>query len=156
MRATLAAVAVVASFAPSRATAQAAGAPPAPRAVAQAIGPIIAPADARRADAPAAAVAVRPVGLYRFGWRHAAGLPSELTVADSAGQLIARYRLGDDRAAHPMTVTVRDTDLLLHAETPSGRLTVRLDDQNGTSAAGPMTGRWWLGDARGTLRGRSQ
>jgi hypothetical protein len=112
--------------------------------------------DARGADAPAAAPRVRPVAVYRFARRDAAGLPAEVTLADSAGRLVAEYRLAGDRMSHAMTVTTVATDLVLRAETPSGPLTVRLDGQNDGSALGPVAGRWWLGDARGALRARAR
>jgi hypothetical protein len=100
------------------------------------------------------------VAVYRFARRDAAGLPAEVTLADSAGRLVAAYRLAGDAAggaggaARAMAVTAAGTDLVLRADTPAGPLTVRLDGQNDGSAAGPVAGRWWLGEARGLLRAR--
>jgi hypothetical protein len=129
----------------------------APRpAAAQAAAPAAAQADVRRPDAPATAAILRPAATFRFARRDAAAFPTDVTVADSAGQLVARYRLDGDRVARPMVVTVIDTSLVLQAETPSGQLlTILLDGQNAPSS-GPVTGRWWLGEASGALRGRSR
>jgi hypothetical protein len=140
--------AVAASLAAALTAALAAARP----AAAQALVPA---ADVRRPDAPAAAARVRLAATYRFARRDAAGLPAEVTVADSAGQLVARCQLDGERAARAMAVTILDTDLVLQAETPSGVLTLRLDGQN-APAPGPVTGRWSLGDTRGALRGRTR
>jgi hypothetical protein len=153
MRASFAAAAIAAAslVAPRPAAAQAA----VPQAAVPPIAAqVAAQADVGRPAAPAAAL-VRTAATFRFARRDAAGFPAEVTVADSAGQLVARYRLDGDRAARPMAVTVIDTDLVLQAETRSGLLTVVLDGQN-AQAPGPVTGRWWLGDADGTLRGRTR
>jgi hypothetical protein len=109
-------------------------------------------ADVRRADV-ASAPATRMLASYRLGGPVAPDFPSQLTVSDSAGTIVARYRAGRAAAELPMTVTVMYTDLVLQAETPSGVLTVVLERQNDTAAA-ELTGRWWLGEARGTLRAR--
>jgi hypothetical protein len=115
--------------------------------------------DHARPDVRPAAVIVdlspRTVAAYRFAALGRAGLPAEVTVADSAGQIVASYRLSGDRAAHPMVVTAFDTDLVLQGETPSGVLTLQLYRQNDPQAAGAVTGRWWLGSQRGELRGRA-
>lgn len=148
MRASLPAAAAVAAVI--------AASPAAPRyAAAQAAAGATTRADVRRPDVPAAATLVRTAATFRFTRRAAAGLPAEVTVADSAGTIVAGYRLDGDRATRPMAVVVIDADLVLQAETPSGLLTVVLDGQN-APAPGPMTGRWWLGDARGALRGHTR
>lgn len=69
----------------------------------------------------------RPIGKYDIELT----LPDrvmqvELTVADSAGHLTATFRPVGDRDGHEMRVTVKDTDLLLHAETPRGLLDIVL------------------------------
>ena len=154
MRATLplaAVAALAASLAPSRA------------ATAQAAVQAVASADVRRPDAPAVAPAVaapvRLVAAYRFARRDVAGLPAEISLADSAGQLTARYRpAGAGATAAPMAVAFEGDDVVLRADTPSGPLTVRLDRQNAapSTALAPVAGRWWLGDARGALYGRTR
>jgi hypothetical protein len=108
--------------------------------------------DVRRADLAAAPVA-RTLVTYRLGGPVAPDFPTQVTVSDSGGTILARYRAGRAGAELPMAVTVMYTDLVLQAETPSGVLTVVLERQNDTAAA-ELTGRWWLGEARGTLRAR--
>lgn len=112
----------------------------------------------RRADVAAAAVipAARTLAVYRLGPSRPAlpDLPVRVTVADSSGTLVARYRA--DRAAgeRTMAVTVMQTDLVLQAETPSGLLTLVLERQN-DAPGGALTGRWSLGADGGVLRARS-
>ena len=97
---------------------------------------------------------LRTVAIYRFrAWRDAR-MPGQVTVADSAGELVASFQLPGDPTAHPMTVALVDTDLVLQGETPSGLLTLRLYRQNDSEAAGAIAGRWWLGEQQGELRGR--
>jgi hypothetical protein len=54
--------------------------------------------DVRRPDAPAAAALVRTAATFRLARRDAVGLPAEFTVGDSAGHIVARYRLDGERA----------------------------------------------------------
>ena len=123
----------------------------------------LAPAAAQQAAAPAparpaveaAAPAPREVAIYRFSSPRATGLPTQVTVADSAGQLVASYQLRGSRAALPMEVTQLGTDLVLQAETPEGVLTMQLYGQTDPATATPLSGRWWLGDQAGILRGRA-
>jgi hypothetical protein len=103
---------------------------------------------------PAASGDLRPLTTYRFPARPAAGLPARVTVADSAGRLVASYRLPGDAASHPMLVTVLGADLVLEGRTPAGVLTLRLFDQNGAASADEVAGRWALGAAGGELRAR--
>lgn len=119
------------------------------------VAQVAAQVDVRRPLAATPAALVRPAAMFRFLRRDAAGLPVEVTVADSAGQLVASYQPDGGRAAHPMAVTVLNTDLVLQAETSSGLLTLRLDGQN-APVPGPVTGHWWLGAASGALRGRTR
>ena len=102
-----------------------------------------------------ALVVTREVATYRFHGSRAAGLPAEVTVADRGGQLVATYRLPGPRSAQHMLLTVIDTDLVLQAETESGVLTLQLYRQNDSTVQGPVTGRWFLGNRSGELRGRS-
>jgi len=99
--------------------------------------------------------APRTVAAYRFTTPRDAALPAQVTVADSAGALVASYRLPGDRTARPMVVTVLDTDLVLQGETPSGVLTLQLFRQNDAAATDAVGGRWWLGEQKGELRGRA-
>ena len=99
--------------------------------------------------------ALRTVAFYRFGTSRELGMPTQVTVADSAGTLVASFRLAGTRASRPMTVDVNDTDLLLQGETPSGVLTLELYQQQDSDAPGAVVGHWWLGKQQGTLRGRT-
>jgi hypothetical protein len=112
-----------------------------------------------RPVAPSAAVAVDPavrtVASFHIVPRRGLDMPAQVTVADSAGVLVASYRLAGSRTASPMMVQVIDSDLLLQGETPSGVLTLVLYQQNDPSPAGDPMGRWWLGDQFGELRSRS-
>jgi hypothetical protein len=109
--------------------------------------------DIRRAEV-AVAAAARPVAVYRIRVPHAA-LPTSVTVADSAGDIVASYRVAGDPAPRPMTISVSGSDLVLRAETASGPLTMVLDRQNGDGGQA-VTGRWRLGQEAGMLRGRVQ
>ena len=116
------------------------------------------PDDARplavAAGAPTAG-AVRPVATYRFAAsRRHAGMPDQVTVADSAGVIVASLRLPGAREARPMLVDLFGSDIVLQGQTPEGVLTLRLYGQSDPSDAGSFAGRWWLGDREGTLRGR--
>jgi hypothetical protein len=103
--------------------------------------------------APASKAVSRALASYRFVVQRDAGLPAEVTVADSAGTLVASYRLPGDRAARPMVVTAFETDLVLQGESPSGVLTLHLYRANDPSAR-RVDGEWSLGSRHGTLHGR--
>lgn len=96
----------------------------------------------------------RVLATYDFGTKQRAiAFPTTVTVADSAGQLIARVAVPGATEELPMTVTVIDTDLVLQGDTPDGVLTLVLDRQNEGGRARVATGRWSLGRAEGQLRG---
>ena len=97
---------------------------------------------------------VRTVATYNLAGSRDAALLARVTVADSAGVLVASYRLPGASVAEPMTVTVLGTDLVLQAETASGVLTLQLFDQNDADVGEPVGGRWALAGQRGELRGR--
>ena len=103
----------------------------------------------------AGAAAVRPLASYRLAAARRAALPAEVTVADSAGALVASYRLPGMADAQPMVVTVIGTDVVLQGETPSGVLTLQLYGQNDADAAAPVEGRWSRAGQEGSLRGRA-
>lgn len=98
--------------------------------------------------------AIRTVAIYRFEASRVAGIPSHVTVADSAGTLIASFRLPGAREPRPMSVETLDSDLVLQGWTPSGVLTLVLHDQN-DGAPSSLVGRWILGTHEGELRGRA-
>jgi hypothetical protein len=83
------------------------------------------------------------------------GMPSRVTVADSAGIMVASYRPRGTGIEQPMKVAVVDRDILLEAETVRGTLTMALYDQNDPKAAGAIIGTWKLGSIQGELRARA-
>jgi hypothetical protein len=101
-------------------------------------------------------VQLRTLAVYRFGASRLAGMPSQVTVADSAGELVATFRRPGAREAVPMVVDVLGTDITLQGATPSGVLTLVLYGQNDPDASDVLIGRWTLGDRQGALRGRAE
>jgi hypothetical protein len=95
---------------------------------------------------------VRTVAVYRLTGARNLDIPTQVTVADSAGQLVATFRLSGDRAAGPMTVGARDTNLVLQGETRAGVFTLVLYHPSDPPAAGELVGSWSLGDRQGELR----
>ena len=125
-----------------------------------------APAAAQRAASPRAVAPVvpavgnvRPVATYTLSsTSRTTRLPEHITVADSAGALVAYYRLPGDRSAYPMLVVVMGSDLVLQGDTPAGILTLELFDANdsrdaATRGTAPQ-GRWHVDAQQGTLRAR--
>ena len=96
----------------------------------------------------------RTLAIYQFDGSHD-GIPAQVTVADSAGKVVASYRLRGGWAERPMTVEVADSDILLQAQTPRGTLTMVFYQQNDPDAAVPLVGLWSLGTRQGELRGRA-
>ena len=154
MRAIVLSAAALAALAAARpAAAQAVG-----QARPQSITPAAAPATPRIALPSDAAGAVpRAVATYEVRVRHAA-VPTRVTVADSAGTLVASYRVDGAAAPLPMTVGLRGSDLLLSTDTPDGLLTIVLHQQGGAGGAAgdAVTGHWRVGAHGGLLRGRVQ
>lgn len=114
--------------------------------------------------APAAAqqgragVAASPRVLARYDFAAPKGgipFPSTITVADSAGQLVASARVAGSLAPVPMVVHVIESDLVLEAATSDGILTVVLDKQAEGGAIRVSSGRWVLGKTEGRLRARA-
>jgi len=97
----------------------------------------------------------RTLAIYQFDGSHE-GIPAQVTVADSAGKLVASYRPRGGWAERPMTVDVADSDILLQAQTPRGMLTMVFYQQNDPDAAVPLIGLWSLGTRQGELRGRAE
>jgi hypothetical protein len=123
------------------------------------------PAAAQRAAAPDYArpavrnVAVaadpaplRTVAVYRLSGGRDVDMPTEVTVADSAGRLVATYRLSGNRGARPMTVDARDNNLVLQGATRTGMLTLVLYSPGESPVAGELVGSWTLGEREGELR----
>ena len=96
----------------------------------------------------------RTVATYRFTRARDAFMPKRVTIADSAGVLLARFQLPGDREARPMEVDLTNRDLVLHGETPAGVLTLLFYQRPESADAGIVAGRWWLGERGGELRGR--
>lgn len=99
--------------------------------------------------------AVRTVAIYRFARSRDAGMPSEVTLADSAGTIVASYRLTGTGATRPMAVEVLAADVLLQAETASGPLTIVIYQVGDPVLSSALLGRWMLGDRQGELLRRT-
>ena len=99
----------------------------------------------------------RVVGEFAIG-NARRGFPQRITLADSAGQLVASYRTDGSAQSLPMRVEVIGADLRLQAETSAGPLVVDLEGQNAPAGAAPaaLRGRWQLRHEAGVLRGRVQ
>jgi hypothetical protein len=97
---------------------------------------------------------VRTLAVYRLAAAGDANVPARITVADSAGRLVASYQLRNSRVTTPMDIEVLNRDIMLQGETPAGLLTLQLYRLNDSEAASPVAGRWWIGDQQGALRGR--
>ena len=96
----------------------------------------------------------RQLVIYRFARAHGAIMPTQVIVADSAGQLVATFRLAGSNSERPMQVEVLGSDLVLQGETPSGVLTLVLHDQNDSRGDDTLVGSWTLGSRQGgELRG---
>jgi len=94
----------------------------------------------------------RLLATYNFGNRpRDIAFPSQVTVADSAGTIVAKASIAGDPREIPLTVAIMDSDLVLQGQTDDGVLTLVLDKQNDAVAGSSMSGRWILGSARGTL-----
>ena len=111
-------------------------------------------ANVARPVVPSAA-APRTVATYRIVAVRDRAMPAEVTLADSAGTLVASYRMPYAREAQPMLVSLIDADLVLQGETPAGVFTLQLRGINEVEGPADFTGRWWLGEQSGELRGRT-
>ncbi len=101
-------------------------------------------------------IAPRVLARYEFGApKRTTTFPSTITVADSAGQLVASAKVAGSLAPIPMVVHVIESDLVLEAATPEGILTVVLDKQAEGGATKVSAGRWALGKTEGRLRARA-
>ena len=92
----------------------------------------------------------RPTGEYRLEFR----VPYQtnkvnLTISDSSGALAANFQPVGDKGAHPMTVRMQGSDMILQAYTQRGVFEVVLARQDDL-----ITGRWSLGAANGLVQGR--
>lgn len=96
----------------------------------------------------------RTIAIYQLDGSQY-GIPEQVTVGDSAGTLVASYRLRAGGAQRPMNVAVADSDILLQAYTQRGMLTIVLFQQNDPDAALPLIGLWSLGTRQGDLRARA-
>jgi hypothetical protein len=120
------------------------------------------PAEAQRTahhrahEAAVPVASIRTLAVYRLSTTGENHLPAQLSLADSAGVVLASVSFDDGRAPVPMEVTLREADLVVRGDTPAGRLTLWLDGQNENSAPiARLTGRWRLGSEQGALLGRT-
>ncbi len=98
----------------------------------------------------------RVVATYDFRNSTASlAFPRSVTIADSAGAILARVDLAGTVRSVPMLVTVIDNNLVLQGDTPDGVLTLVLDKQNEGGATRLTSGTWTLGKAAGKLVGRA-
>lgn len=112
------------------------------------------PALAQKAVAPTDGTP-RVVATYTFAdWPRDLTLPRQVTVADSAGTIIASAELPGTKRQIPLTVTILNADLMLQGSTADGMLTLVIDRQNEGNGTRVASGRWMLGSAEGTLRGK--
>jgi hypothetical protein len=95
-----------------------------------------------------------PVVTYRFvGW-HGADLPTEVSLVDSAGTFVARFRTPQTPELRPMTVDVRGENVYMVGQTTAGVLMLELYERTRGSRDDVLEGRWTLGTRSGELRGR--
>ena len=99
---------------------------------------------------PSADAIPRTVAVYNFGTTRSFGMPSQVTVLDSAGTYQATFRLPGSTATHEMAVDAHSGDLYLQGVTPSGVLTLVLFPSESNSA-GEVIGRWQVGANEGEL-----
>jgi hypothetical protein len=112
------------------------------------------PDRARPASPAALTDVVHPIVTYRFvGWR-GADLPTEVSLADSAGTFVAHYRTPRTPDARPMSVDVRGENVYMIGDTPAGVLSIEFYERSRTARDGVLEGRWTLGARSGELRGR--
>lgn len=98
----------------------------------------------------------RVVAAYDFFNGSSAAFARSVTVADSAGTIIASVELANERTSIPMTVTVIENNLVLQGQTPDGVLTLVLDRQNEGGKTTLDSGTWTLGRTSGQLRRKAQ
>jgi hypothetical protein len=83
-------------------------------------------------------------------------MPTTITVSDSAGQLVANFKLPNVSQPGAMSVEVMGNDIILQGETPRGLLTLVLYRQNSGDVPSSFVGYWSLGnEEHGELRGRT-
>jgi len=122
-----------------------------------AIAAMLTNATAAAAQQRAADTIKAPRVLATYGFRNipnSLAFPSRVTVADSAGTIVASATLNGQPSQLPMTVTIINSDLVLQGQTPEGVLTLQLSRQNEGDETIPANGRWMIGKVEGTLRGR--
>ena len=73
----------------------------------------------------------------------------DLTITDSAGTPTALFWPVGDNDGHVMTVAVKDTDMVLQADAPRGKVVVVLERQGDH-----LTGHWSMGLEGGALQGQ--
>jgi hypothetical protein len=97
----------------------------------------------------------RTIAVYSFGASRSAGVPSQVTVLDSAGTYLASFLLPGSTATHEMVADAHDGDLYLQGITPSGVLSLVLYP-NDSNDAGAVIGRWQVGSGEGQLLRRGK
>jgi hypothetical protein len=116
---------------------------------------LVAGANNLNAQQTAAAANVVPRLVASYAFQNAprdVSFPRSVTVADSAGTLLASVALTRDNRVVPMTVNVIENNLVLQGATPEGILTLVLDRINEGGATTLTSGSWTLGRSSGALR----
>ena len=104
-----------------------------------------------RVATPVDVPVARPVAIYTFEAPRNSGMPIQITVADSAGQYTASYKLRGSNVDHAMTFEMRDADIVLSAETAAGTLTLTIRQKDEFETPSDVIGRWALGRQSGEL-----
>lgn len=95
----------------------------------------------------------RTVAIYRFRPTQAWGIPAEVTLADSAGRLLAYVRMRPGAPRIQLDADLSVAGLTLQGETPAGLLTICLYDPE-LGAGGSTEGHWWVAGRDGDLVAR--
>ena len=93
----------------------------------------------------------RTVAIYMLEAPRNSGMPVQVTVADSAGQYTASYKLRGSNVAYPMTFEMRDSDIILAGKTAGGTLTLTIRQKDEFETPSDVIGRWALGRQTGEL-----
>jgi hypothetical protein len=116
---------------------------------------LVAGANTVNAQQLVAVANTQPRVLATYGFQNAprdVAFPRLVTVADSAGTLLASVELTKDNRTVPMIVNVIENNLVLQGTTPDGVLTLVLDRINEGGNTALTTGTWTLGRNSGALR----
>lgn len=110
------------------------------------------PSSASAAAAPVTHWSQHPLGKYRIELAlHDRKMPVDLTISDSAGTPVANFWPVGDNDGHMLAVAVKDTDLVLSAQTPRGPFSLVLQRQGSTVSGRYAMGMQEAGAVSGTV-----